>query len=101
MDFLRDIPTYKITKKQLVMDNLRTHHMKDVKAFFKKYKTEINYMPPYSPILNPIEEMFSWIKIKLRTLHIKTLTELVYNLKLLVNEINIKGLKHYFDHSYH
>lgn len=75
--------------------------MKDIKTFFEKSKTVINYMPPYSPDLNPIEEMFSWIKIKLRTLLIKTPEELEYNLKLLVNQINNKGLKQYFDHSYH
>jgi transposase len=101
IDFLKNISKDKIGKKQLVMDNLRIHHMKDVKDFFSQLDTEINYMPPYSPDLNPIEEMFSWIKIKLREIHIKTQTELEDNLKILVKDINSKGLRHYFDHSYH
>ena len=58
--------------KTLVMDNLPVHHNKTVaeKLYLLKIKTQ--FIPPYSSELNPIEEMFSWIKRRLRYEHITT-----------------------------
>ncbi len=41
----------------LILDNLRTHHAKKVKAWLKKHADEIEvfYLPSYSPELNPDE----------------------------------------------
>ena len=41
----------------LILDNLRVHHAKIVKAWLKEHRKEIevSYLPPYSPELNPDE----------------------------------------------
>ena len=41
----------------LILDNLRVHHGKKVRAWLEKHKDsiEVFYLPPYSPELNPDE----------------------------------------------
>jgi transposase len=100
MEYLESLNEDLIKNKTLIMDNLRVHHMKVVKELLCKKKVSIEYTIPYSPELNPIEEMFSWIKIKLRSQMIKTQPELEHELSKLVSEINERGLGMYFDHAY-
>ncbi|PWQ96488.1 IS630 family transposase [Leucothrix pacifica] len=49
----------KDTKRKvfLILDNLRVHHSKLVKAWLEKYKEQIEvfFLPPYTPDLNPDE----------------------------------------------
>ncbi len=44
-------------KVYLILDNLRVHHSKPVKAWLAEHKDEIEvfYLPSYSPELNPDE----------------------------------------------
>ena len=44
------------------MDNVRFHHSNDVKLWCKRKNIIIKYIPPYSPDLNPIENVFSTFK---------------------------------------
>jgi len=43
----------------LILDNLRVHHRKPVKAWGKERKNQIElfYLPSYSPELNPEERL--------------------------------------------
>ena len=53
------------TKKVfLILDNLRVHHSKKVKAWLDKHKEEIEvfYLPPYAPEYNPDELVNSDLK---------------------------------------
>ena len=50
----------------LVMDNMKSHHAKVVKALLDKAKIPYLYLPPYSPDLNPIEKLWSKVKALLR-----------------------------------
>ena len=50
----------------VVMDNLRAHHVKDVRKLFEGTEFRAVYLPPYSPDLNPIEKMWSKMKSILR-----------------------------------
>lgn len=58
----------------VVMDNMRTHHVKDVRILLEKADIKLLYLPPYSPDFNPIEEMWSKIKAILRKLKIRSLS---------------------------
>lgn len=40
----------------VVMDNLRTHHCKEVEEMICAKDAAVLYLPPYSPDLNPIEK---------------------------------------------
>ena len=46
----------------VIMDNMRSHHARAVKDFLDKNHIKYLYLPPYSPDLNPIENMWSKIK---------------------------------------
>ena len=46
----------------LVMDNARIHHDDAILELVNGFGICIEYLPPYSPDLNPIEEAFSTIK---------------------------------------
>jgi transposase len=53
----------------LIMDNLRTHHSKNVKQWLEsnKEKIEIFYLPSYSPELNPDEYLNGNLKNKVHS----------------------------------
>jgi transposase len=51
----------------VVMDNLRAHKVKGVRAAIEAAGAELLYLPPYSPDLNPIELAFAKLKALLRT----------------------------------
>ena len=77
MDYLKNnlIPT--LGKDDIViMDNLRSHHVKEVKETLEKAGIHFLYLPPYSPDLNLIEMLWSKIKAILRSLEIRTAEEL-------------------------
>ena len=50
----------------VILDNASTHHTPRVKELIQAAGAEILYTAPYSPDLNPIEEMFSKYKAMLR-----------------------------------
>ena len=58
LDFLRRlVKDAGRSKVYLILDNLRVHHSKPVKAWLAEHKHEIEvfYLPSYSPELNPNE----------------------------------------------
>ena len=74
LDYLRNtlIPT--LHKGDIVvMDNMRTHHVKEVRMLLQEAGMKLLYLPTYSPDLNPIENMWSKIKAILRMLKIRLL----------------------------
>lgn len=53
----------KACKIILIVDNVRYHHAKLLKAFIEKNpQIEIMYLPPYSPELNPIERVWWYMR---------------------------------------
>ena len=43
------------------MDNCSIHHIQEVKDKLVQAEIFLLYLPPYSPDLNPAEEMFSYV----------------------------------------
>jgi len=60
----------------LVMDNMKSHHAKAVKALLDSSGVRYIYLPPYSPDLNPIEKLWSKVKALLRKFKARTLEAL-------------------------
>ena len=56
----------------IVMDNMRSHHVKGVKETLRAAGVIPLYLPPYSPDLNPIEMMWSKMKSVLRKIGCRT-----------------------------
>ncbi len=57
IDFLRRLIKGQTKKLFLILDNLRVHHAKQVKAWLAEHADaiEVFYLPSYSPELNPDE----------------------------------------------
>jgi len=60
----------------VVMDNLSSHKVAGVKKAIESVGAEVLYLPPYSPDLNPIENVFSKLKTMLRKLKLRSMPEL-------------------------
>ena len=61
----------------VVMDNLPTHKVSGIREAIEAVGAHLLYLPPYSPDLNPIEEMWSKIKAILRKLKARTQSALL------------------------
>jgi len=63
LTYLEDVLCPKLKPGDVVvMDNLSTHKMEEVRLKIEAAKAELIYLPPYSPDLNPIEK--AWSKLK-------------------------------------
>lgn len=83
----------------VVMDNLRVHHIAEVKEILAKAGASPLYLPPYSPERNPIEEVWSPFKQKFRSDEPRTIPEIVATMTRAWNEITTENLHAYFAHA--
>jgi transposase len=60
----------------VIMDNLPAHKVGGVAEAIKARGATVRYLPPYSPDLNPIEQMFAKLKALLRKAAVRTIPEL-------------------------
>ena len=58
----------------IILDNASYHKSTHLQKLFLKHKISIVYLPPYSPDLNPIENLWGTIKQKLRGYYDYTLS---------------------------
>ncbi|OMJ21585.1 hypothetical protein AYI70_g3398 [Smittium culicis] len=65
-DYIKDLLNYLelkgITRGILVMDNAAFNKTETIKEFIETTNFKFLYLPPYSPFLNPIENLFSKVK---------------------------------------
>ena len=73
----------------VVMDNLSSHKVKGIEEAIRSTGAELKYLPPYSPDLNPIEQMWSKIKAILRGLKARTKEELHEALAAALNSVTM------------
>ena len=93
-------------KHTLIWDNASIHRCKEVKEFLakeaeKQNRVWLEQLPPYSPELNPIELLFTYLKNnKLASIVCKTLTELRAYIIKAMEEIkeNRELIKSFFRH---
>lgn len=64
----------------VIIDNCSVHHVSGVESMITSMGALVNYLPPYSPDLNPIEECFSEVKACLKS----TETTSCYDLETVV-----------------
>jgi len=100
VSYLREhlIPTLK-WGDVLVMDNLRTHHIAVAKEMLKNAGIELIFLPPYSPDLNPIEEVWSLVKRVFRKLEAKNISEYIDALRQAIKAVTSDKLQGFFRHA--
>ena len=80
----------------VVMDNLRCHKVKGIKQAIEKAGAHILYLPPYSPDLNPIEQMWSKIKSLLRKVKARSVDALLEALPVAFGAITVQDILGWF-----
>jgi transposase len=88
LDFLKEILSFRTGQRviHLILDNSRYHHAKLLEPWLDEHKDKIvlDFLPPYSPQLNPIERV--WKKTRHDATHNRyfpTLLDLVQAIKFL------------------
>lgn len=83
----------------VIMDNMRSHHVKAVAEAANEAHITVLYLPPYSPDLNPIEKMWSKIKSVLRKLKVRTLIDLPNAIKQAFQTVSVSDCEGWFKSS--
>jgi transposase len=92
------VPTLKVGDI-VVMDNLSSHKNSRVVELIESAGAEVWYLPPYSPDLNPIEEMWSKAKNILRKIAARTFEELITAIKIAFEKVTPKDCHGWFNHA--
>ena len=83
----------------VVMDNLPAHKVKGVAEAITARGAELRYLPPYSPDLNPIEQMFAKLKALLRKAAARSVEALWDTIGLLLNAFSPNECANYIRNS--
>ena len=86
----------------VVVDNLSAHKSERARALLEERGSQLLYLPPYSPDLNPIEEAFSKIKGALRKAGARTREALIEALGAAISAVTAGDAQGFFKHGgYH
>jgi transposase len=83
----------------VVMDNLSSHKVARIRPLIESVGAELRYLPPYSPDLNPIEQIFSKIKQLLRSLACRTKDALWGSMQAVLDAITPSDAANCFRHA--
>jgi transposase len=82
----------------VVMDNLPAHKVAGVAEAIRQAGCRVEYLPPYSPDLNPIENAFSKLKRGLRDWAARTVEGVYEGLRRLIHRFSPAECLNYFRH---
>jgi transposase len=83
----------------VVLDNLAAHRIDGVRQAIAAAGASILYLPPYSPDLNPIEQLFAKLKALLRKVAARTKEDLWSTIGHLLDAYPSTECSNYFRHS--
>jgi transposase len=81
----------------VVMDNLSSHKVAGVREAIEAAGCRLVYLPPYSPDLSPIENIWSKAKSVLRMLEARTLEDLQAAVTLALEQVTARDCRNCFD----
>jgi transposase len=82
----------------VVLDNLAAHKVKGVRQVIAAARASILYLPPYSPDLNPIEQLFAKLKALLRKAAARTRDALWQAIGRILATVPPSECAHYLHH---
>lgn len=71
----------------VIMDNLSSHKRKRTRMLIESAGAELEFLPPYSPDLNPIEMVFAKVKQLLRSLSCRTVDALWRSMQSVLDKV--------------
>jgi transposase len=80
----------------VILDNLSSHKVAGVRAAIEARGASLIYLPPYSPDLNPIEQLFAKLKALLRKAAARTVEALWTAVGALLSAFNPDECTNYF-----
>lgn len=80
----------------VIMDNLSSHKRQGVRTAIEARGAELRFLPPYSPDLNPIEQVFAKLKALLRKAQARTRNSLWRRIGALLDEFSRQECQNYF-----
>jgi transposase len=83
----------------IVMDNLSSHKSKNVRDAIRSVGAHRLFLPPYSPDLNPIEQVFSKLKALLRKARARTFDAVSDSIGDLLNKFSQTECANYLNNS--
>jgi transposase len=83
----------------VICDNLSAHKVAEVQAIIEAHGATIRYLPPYSPDLNPIEQVFAKLKALLRKAAARTYETLWRTVGQLMERFHPDECLNFFRHS--
>jgi transposase len=83
----------------VVMDRLGAHRGQFVRQLIEAVGAKVLYLPPYSPDLNPIEEMWSKVKQHLRSAAPRTREDLIDAMGDALRAVAASDARGYFSHA--
>ena len=83
----------------LILDNLATHKIQNVRRLLSARGVGLRYLPPYSPDLNPIELAFAKLKTHLRQAAARNLDHLHSALAVALNTFSPQHCRRFFRHA--
>jgi len=82
----------------LILDNLPAHKSSRVTAAVEAAGCVLVYLPPYSPDLNPIENMWSKVKASIRSAAARTADAVVNAVRTALHSVTSSDCEGYFGH---
>jgi transposase len=83
----------------VICDNLPAHKVADVQALIEARGATLKYLPPYSPDLNPIEQVFAKLKALLRKAAERTYDKLWQAIGQIMDQFHPDECLNYFNNS--
>jgi transposase len=83
----------------VIMDNLPAHKVQGVREAVQARHAHLLYLPPYSPDLNPIEQVFAKLKTLLRTAAKRTVDALWHAIGQALDTFSPSECNHYLAHA--
>ena len=80
----------------VILDNLATHKVADVREAIEAVGARLEYLPPYSRDFNPIENLWSKVKQSLRSANPRTWRQLLKAAKAAFEAVSTQGCQGFF-----
>ena len=83
----------------VVLDNLSAHNDPETRRLIEAVGAHLQFLPSYSPDLNPIEQMWSKVKAHLRTAKARTQENLLAAVATALNTVTPQDAQGWFHHA--
>jgi transposase len=85
----------------VILDNLNSHHHKDVREGIEAAGARVEYLPVYSPEFNPIKMMWSELKSMVQKFRTRTIESLEKLIEMAIRLVCKSHLEHWFTKCYY